>query len=62
MYTQRHFESVAATLRDLRADDESPSDPVWMWQRTVNELADLFARHNPRFKRERFIRACGGES
>lgn len=44
-----------ATLYSI---DESDVTTV-TWQCIVESTADIFAEDNPRFDRERFLRACG---
>lgn len=68
MFTQRHYEAVARRVRGLFPVDmpntvvEGVVDVhlirVRDWARTVNAFADSFAEDNPRFNRERFVRAC----
>lgn len=59
MFTQRHLVTIAAELESLKPRSGAPATAHAEWVRTVDALAKLFARHNPRFKRELFIRACG---
>jgi hypothetical protein len=56
MYTRRHFEDLARTLRSSRPEEPKAH---WQWRLTVASFAQLFARNNPRFDSERFLRACG---
>lgn len=51
--TRKDFESAAAGLRAVRG----VTDPQ-KWREAVNALADTFAKENPAFDTERFIRAC----
>lgn len=50
--TRQHFELIARVLR------EAPVDIVG-WHILVQRFADELAAENPRFDRERFLRACG---
>jgi hypothetical protein len=60
--TKRNFELIASVLRSARGDiaDGLPAEVV------VGRIADNFADElqgtNPRFDRDRFLRACGVES
>jgi hypothetical protein len=58
MFTQRHFISLADLMR---ADRPEEPRAYWQWRLTVNAMAILFTRHNPRFDHDRFMRACGAE-
>jgi hypothetical protein len=55
-FTQKHFVAIAATMYH-----ERPEEPraYWQWRLTIGALAQMFARANPRFDAERFMRACG---
>lgn len=69
-FTQRHFELVARTIK-LRADtwlcDIAGDDPkVTQASRELlvclaRDFADAFKADNPRFDRDRFMKACGLE-
>jgi hypothetical protein len=56
MFTSKHFCELAKTMHATK-----PEEPLayWQWKLTLRELARLFARHNPRFDADRFMRACG---
>lgn len=62
-FQRRHYEAVASIPAEAKSLEERSyiSDPtdkrVWITQ----QLVLLFARDNPRFDRERFLRACGVE-
>lgn len=60
MMQRRHFELIAGVLRDFRRT----SEPGGLAELATDELAERFAdqlrKENPRFDRDRFIRACGG--
>ena len=69
MMTRKHFEAVAEIIR-LSAPLEPAlheNESIWidgakdMLGRVASDLADLFAQENPRFDREKFLRACGVE-
>jgi|KBSMisStaDraftv2_1062788.scaffolds.fasta_scaffold2200114_2 hypothetical protein len=54
--TKKYFAAIAQAMEDTK-----PQEPqaYWQWRLTVGSLAQLFARHNPRFDMERFLKACG---
>jgi hypothetical protein len=58
MFTQRHFISIASTMRATRPEEPNA---YWQWKITIRGLAALFARDNSRFDHDRFMRACGAE-
>ena len=64
MFCKQHFEEIARTMHYLAPRDmtHDAAPARIMWASTVNQFAHVFAQHNPRFDRKRFIRACGGES
>jgi hypothetical protein len=61
--TKRHFEMLAATLRDCKPPwpTDSPVTHMAMtqWEFVCRRFARMCATHNPRFDRARFIQACG---
>ena len=67
--SRKHFEAIAATLRDARitpTDSEiSPFDEGFnegslaASSKIARGLADYFATENPNFDRQRFLKACG---
>ncbi len=67
--SRKDYEAIAAVLR---AEAESiqnshPDRSHYFWRqghrsaitRTARRLADIFQADNPRFDRERFLKACG---
>jgi len=61
MFAKRHFEAVAEAMQWLDPKRfKSTDEPERRIQHaaTVRALADMFARSNGSFKRDRFIRAC----
>jgi hypothetical protein len=59
-FAKRHYEAIATAMqeamryaRDL--DDDLAPGAI---QAAIEELADVFARDNGQFQRDRFIRAC----
>lgn len=57
MFQQRHFEAIAQAMQDLRAACITTRERRQQTQ-VERRLADLFARGNPRFNRDRFFAAC----
>lgn len=63
--TRKDFELIAKAFRDARADmrnkepDESQADLQDGASYVAEELAAALAATNPRFDRERFLKACG---
>jgi hemoglobin-like flavoprotein len=62
-FQQRHYESVARTLLEAKANQlvSVRSDTLHAWENIVETFADMFARDNPAFKRNRFYAACAYE-
>ena len=56
MFTQRHFEAIAATVRDSLAETGNGFERLTI-ERLACKLADRFERDNERFNRGRFMRA-----
>jgi hypothetical protein len=52
-FAKRHYEAIALAMQDAR---RLPTND--QWQCVVNCLADVFARDNGQFQRDRFISAC----
>lgn len=60
--TRRHFVEIAGTLRALRPEYDGTQDAQRArerWEETARAFADLCARSNPAFSRERFEGAAG---
>ena len=59
MYTQRHFESVAAMLLEFRDKfantEEGAAEYGWL----VGRFSRAFSISNPKFNQEIFDKACG---
>lgn len=62
MFAKRHYEAIATAMQNVCPPKiigrNAPDDDAMQWAATVTELADLFARDNGRFCRDRFKRAC----
>lgn len=57
MFQQRHFVFVADLIRNAPYSTEN--EVAFQRQRWASHFADAFARDNPRFKRDKFLKACG---
>jgi hypothetical protein len=62
-FERRHYESVARTLLEAKAMQliSVRIDTLHVWENIVQAFADMFARDNPGFKRDRFYAACAYE-
>ena len=63
MFQQRHFEVIAQAIQDEKRSYQhlvpaSAEHYTNTLQSFAESLATLFARDNPRFDRDRFLRAC----
>jgi hypothetical protein len=56
MFCKRHYEAIAQAMQDAQLNQ--PEEAKRGVARAVGTLADLFARDNDLFKRDRFERAC----
>jgi hypothetical protein len=54
-FHKRHYEAIALAMQEARRSVNGRNDPIAV---VIEELADVFARDNGMFKRERFERAC----
>lgn len=61
MMTKRHYQQFANTIELLLGTirDGFPMTAEWALRHIAIELADICQRDNPRFDRERFMKACG---
>ncbi len=71
MFSRKHYEAIASVLKAIRPGEpkrQTPSIPELiqyekddsrcrMYREIVSELENMFAHDNPRFDRERFVRA-----
>ena len=61
MFTRQHYKAIAEMIANnsvIAAKDESLM--TYMNRNDfVDELVDYFAQDNPRFDREKFLKACG---
>ena len=73
MMARKHFEAIAGIINRLDLSDtispamsEQSAHHYLVGNRDTidilaNNIADLFPQENPRFDRERFLKACGVE-
>lgn len=54
--TRKHFEAIAALLDRERSLNNGGDGSVFA---IAEAMADLFAKENPRFDRDKFLTACG---
>ena len=54
-FAKRHYECIALAMQEARRSVNGSNDPIAV---VIEELADVFARDNSMFKRDRFIAAC----
>ena len=54
--TRKDYILIAAVINRVGDD---PTVNTWTLWRLANELSDRLAQDNPRFDRERFLKACG---
>lgn len=61
--TKKHFDALAAALRDVRPEvsllNYHALPRVDQWRADCEAAADFCARFNPKFNRGRFLEACG---
>lgn len=58
--TRKHFEALAAMVRDLASTTADPTQAVDIAVRDhADTLAKFCATQNPNFDRARFLKACG---
>lgn len=61
--TRKDYVAIAAALRQFYMDDERESihTASGAVEYVAHNIANVMARDNPRFDRQRFLRACGIE-
>jgi hypothetical protein len=52
--TKKHYEAIASIIEYYAHD-------TTVYNALANRLADYFAQDNPKFDRQRFLKACGIE-
>ena len=58
--TRKDYVALAEALRVVHPDRYKYLSNLETWQRAVATIADVLAADNPRFERDRFIKACEG--
>ena len=58
-FTRQHYRAIAAVLADLRDRFDDGGACQFGVECAADDLAAMFAAHNPRFDNERFRTACG---
>lgn len=65
MFQRRHYEKIAASLhrsqmaKSLERDNKHRLQAIDGIRLVAIDIASTFAADNPRFDRERFMKACG---
>ena len=60
---KRHFEAFAREIADyIRTSSDTPENTIRHATFAARVFADIAKTDNPRFNRDRFMRACGLES
>ena len=62
--TRKDYELIAKAIKAAKPSDSTMADYAEMtrklgWRNTVHSVAEALAGDNPRFDRERFLKACG---
>ena len=58
-FGKRHYEAIALAVQDtLKYGLEDPEEQGSGVRALAGGLAEMFARDNPQFKPDRFLRAC----
>ena len=52
--SKKHFKLLAAVMLEIKPDRD-----ISDWQNACSAIASVCAMTNPRFDRDRFLRACG---
>lgn len=60
-FSRKHFETVASSISRTRMASTigKKQTPEQVLRLVATDLAATFAAENPRFDRERFMKACG---
>jgi hypothetical protein len=56
----RHFATIAAIIKDMTVFDNLGDGDEWR-KEIAYHFADELAKTNPRFDRDRFLKACGAK-
>jgi hypothetical protein len=54
----KHYEAIAEIIKNAWEDWQGGTPSDAMLNAIENQLADYFTQDNPRFDRERFLKAC----
>ncbi len=57
-FCKRHYEAIAEAMQEAKPEPNWCANKHAQWNVTVSRLADMLARDNGLFKRDRFVRAC----
>lgn len=60
IFAKRHYEAIAATMREAHPGAALSDDnrAVIQWSETVKDMAEMFERDNAAFDVLRFVKAC----
>ena len=67
MFTRQHYEAIAEIIKRnttrIRIEDVAQvgNGLPCLHSHTVGDMVDYFAKDNPRFDRQKFLKACGIE-
>ena len=56
---KQDYIKIAATLKENHPTVDNSMQALSVWNVIVLDFADMLAKDNPRFDRERFLTACG---
>ena len=56
--TKKDFEALAAALRAAKPTVHKDTDRYQAWASAISAVADACQASNPRFDRDKFLRAC----
>lgn len=63
MLSKKHYEAIAVIIEKYKSGVSGPVVSADVFQifadNLCQDLADYFKQDNPRFDRERFLKACG---
>ena len=63
-FQQRHYEAIAKVMLDTKPDrgfgtcEAERNRELYQWEDIRDSLRELFAEDNPRFKADKFTKAC----
>lgn len=58
---RRHFEIIARTLKEAQPEHNGMGthEAYLSWEKVVEAFCVMSKQQNPRFNRDRFLKACG---